>query len=48
MSAFAVLASEIAHVEEASTLPSKWVFGGVTLAVLLLMLFVTTRFNIDR
>ena len=48
MSAFAVLASEIANVEEASTLPSKWVFGGIALVVLLLLLFVTTRFNIDR
>ena len=48
MSAFAVLASEIANVEGASTLPSKWLFGGLALVVLLLLLFVTTRFNIDR
>jgi hypothetical protein len=48
MSGFALLASEIAAVEEASTLPSKWAFGAVTLVVLLLLLFITTRFNIDR
>ena len=48
MSAFALLASEIVNVEEASTLPSKWVFGGITLTVLLLLLVITTRFNIDR
>ncbi len=48
MNAFATLAAEVATAEEASTLPSKWVFGGIALAVLLLLLVVVTRFNVDR
>ena len=28
--------------------PRKWVFGGIALVVLLLLLFIITRFNIDR
>ena len=48
MNAFVALATEVASVEEASTLPSKWFFGGIALTVLLLLLLVTTRFNVDR
>ena len=29
-------------------LPSKWAFGGAALVVLLLLLFIVTRINLDR
>ncbi len=47
MNALALLATEAVH-EEFAGLPSKWVFGGLSLVVLLALLFITTRFNIDR
>jgi len=39
-------ASMEANVHE--DLPSKWFFGAIALVVLLLLLFVVTRINIDR
>jgi hypothetical protein len=42
------LLAETAKVAEHEGMPSKWVFGGVTLFVLLLLLFLVTRINLDR
>jgi bacteriorhodopsin len=47
MNALAVLAETVTS-DELSTLPSKWFFGGFALVALLALLFVVTRFNIDR
>jgi hypothetical protein len=47
MSAVALLA-EAASTDEFAGLPSKWVFGGIALVTLLALLFIVTRFNIDR
>ncbi len=44
----AALLAETAKAAEHEGLPSKWVFGGIALGTLLLLLFVVTRFNIDR
>jgi len=42
------LLAETAKAAEHEGLPSKWVFGGLSLAVFLVLLFIVTRFNIDR
>ena len=42
------LLAETAKAAEHPGLPSPFVFGGLALFTLLLMLFVVTRFNIDR
>ncbi|MCA0331878.1 MAG: hypothetical protein LCI03_18545 [Actinobacteria bacterium] len=49
MNAALVLAHATAN--EANThpeLPSKWAFGALALVVLLLLLFIVTRLNVDR
>jgi hypothetical protein len=48
MSAAALLAEATTTSFEHADLPSKWFFGGVALAVLLLLLLIVTRFNVDR
>ena len=48
MNAAAVLAEATLVANEHSDLPSKWAFGAFTLVVLLALLFVVTRVNIDR
>ncbi|MEI8058364.1 MAG: hypothetical protein WCI29_13275 [Actinomycetes bacterium] len=47
MSGFMALAEAVAT-QEVTTMPSKWIFGGSTLAVFLLLLWIVTRINIDR
>jgi hypothetical protein len=48
MSAAALLAEATTTSFEHADLPSKWFFGAIALGVLLLLLFIVTRFNIDR
>ncbi len=47
LSAIAVWVAEGASATEAAP-PSKWLFGAFTLAGLLLLLLVVTRFNVER
>jgi hypothetical protein len=49
MNAALVLAqAAVTETEAHSNLPSKWAFGAVALVVLLLLLFIVTRLNVDR
>jgi hypothetical protein len=48
MNAAAFLAEATMVANEHSDLPSKWAFGALALVVLLGLLFVVTRINIDR
>jgi hypothetical protein len=48
MSAVARLAESVAVPTVITFEPSKWFFGGVSLLVLLALLVVVTRLNLDR
>ena len=48
MSAVARLAESVSVPTVITFEPTKWFFGGVTLLVLVALLVVVTRFNMDR
>jgi len=48
MSAVARLAENVSVPTVITFEPSKWFFGGATLLVLLVLLVVVSRFNLDR
>jgi hypothetical protein len=48
MSAVARLAENVSVPTVITFEPSKWFFGGVTLIVLLALVIVVSRFNLDR
>jgi len=48
MSAVARLAENVSVPTVITFDPTKWFFGGVALLVLLVLLVVVTRFNLDR
>ncbi len=48
MNASLVLAQAVDEANAHPDLPSKWAFGAVALVVLLLLLFIVTRLNVDR
>jgi hypothetical protein len=48
MSAVARLAESVSVPTVVTFEPSKWFFGGVTLLVLLALVIVVSRFNLDR
>jgi len=48
MSAVARLAESVSVPTVITFEPSKWFFGGLTLLVLLTLVIVVSRFNLDR